>query len=320
MEPEASDSFPESMHKFAKLYGEFARDVMRIVDISVDDDVRQVTGPDYDPACAKRLYDHCSKTYLPLFLDIIYKKDDVFKNGIEFFPGVTFDDRWSDFDEQTRSSFWKYVQLVLIVLVDNHSKTALAHNPGTPGIGEMLDSAEVKEQFAKTVSCLQSVAEGRDASECEKKAIDDMCDMDALCDTKIGAIAREIAEETMGLMGESDSPDDAIGEMMKNPANLFSLVKNIGTKLEDKMASGELKQNELFEEAFAMMGKMKDMPGMPNMDEMIGALAKGKPPRPPGAKAKKRKTNVAQAAATQKLEAAKTAERLRKKLEERQLA
>lgn len=317
MDTDASGSFPDNMQKFAKLYGEFARDVMRVADVRVDDDVRRLVASDHDPACAKRLYDHCSTTYLPLFLDIIYKKDEIFKSGVEFFPGVTFDDRWGGFDEQTRASFWKYVQLVLIVLVDNHSKTALAQNQGAPGIGEMFDSAEVKEQFEKTVSCLQSVADTQGASEGEKKAIDGLCDMDALCETKIGAIAREIAEETMGSMGPADSPEEAIGEMMKNPASLFSLVKNIGTKLEDKMASGELKQNELFEEAFAMMGKMKDMPGMPNMDDMLGALAnaKGKPPQPTAKP--KRRANVAQAAATQKLEAAKTAERLRKKLEER---
>ena len=306
MDVDASGS-PDNTQKFAKLYGEFARDVARVADVGFDDDVRRLVSSDHDAACAKRLYDHCSTTYLPLFLDIIYKKEDIFKNGVEFFPGVTFDERWGGFDEKTRSSFWKYVQLVLIVLVDNHSKAALA-GEGAPGIGEMFESAEVKQQFEKTVSCLQDAADG--------EAIDGLCDMDALCETKIGAIAREIAEETMGSMGPADSPEDAIGEMMKNPETLFSLVKNIGTKLEDKMASGELKQNELFEEAFAMMGKMKDMPGMPNMDDMLGALANAnaKPPRPP---AKPKRANVAQAAAAQKLEAAKTAERLRKKLEER---
>ena len=42
----------------------------------------------------------------------------------------------------------------------------------------------------------------------------------------------------------------------------MGLVKNIGSKLDAKIKSGEIKESEILQEASALMEKMKEMPGM----------------------------------------------------------
>ena len=58
------------------------------------------------------------------------------------------------------------------------------------------------------------------------------------------------------------SQHDFMKNLFKNPTKILSIVKNIGSKLEEKFKSGEMKESELLEEAQEIMGKMKDMPGL----------------------------------------------------------
>jgi len=50
------------------------------------------------------------------------------------------------------------------------------------------------------------------------------------------------------------------------------LVQNVGSKLEERMKSGEINQTELMQEASEMMNKMKDIPGMGDMQSMLNKL------------------------------------------------
>ena len=53
----------------------------------------------------------------------------------------------------------------------------------------------------------------------------------------------------------------------------MNLVKNVGTKLDSKIKSGDIKESELMQEASELMNKMKDMPGMGNMEDMLNKMA-----------------------------------------------
>lgn len=99
---------------------------------------------------------------------------------------------------------------------------------------------------------------------------------------KIGLLAKEIAEEAskeLGIDAENLSPESQqsfMKDLFKNPTKLLKIVKKIGTKLEEKFKSGELKESELFEEAQSVLGKMKDMPGMKEMMSTMGLGSGGK--------------------------------------------
>jgi len=50
---------------------------------------------------------------------------------------------------------------------------------------------------------------------------------------------------------------------------LMGLVKNVGSKLDSKMKSGNLSESELLSEATDIMGKMNSMPGMKNIQDLF---------------------------------------------------
>jgi hypothetical protein len=102
---------------------------------------------------------------------------------------------------------------------------------------------------------------------------------------KIGKLAKEIAEETAkdvdfdmdfnGENGENVDFNNVFQKMFKNPGKLMSLVKNVGSKLDEKFKSGEIKESELMQEASDLLSKMKGMPGMNNLADMLNKMGMG---------------------------------------------
>jgi predicted phosphohydrolase len=98
--------------------------------------------------------------------------------------------------------------------------------------------------------------------------------------------------------------EEFMENIMKNPKKILSLVKDIGSKLEEKMKSGDVKQSELLEEATEIMEKIKDIPGLKQMMSKMGMSGNF------DFKAMANKME-------QTMKSAKTKERLNKKREER---
>lgn len=91
----------------------------------------------------------------------------------------------------------------------------------------------------------------------------------SMFDGKIGTLAKELAEEIsqdmQDILGEDGenikSTADVLKTMMKNPNKIKGLIKTVGDKLNQKISSGEISQEELMKEAGELIGKMKDMGG-----------------------------------------------------------
>ena len=102
---------------------------------------------------------------------------------------------------------------------------------------------------------------------------------------KIGKLAKEIAEETAKDVDFDMDFDESKGDgvnfqnvfqkMFKNPGKLMGLVKNVGSKLDQKFKSGEIKESELMQEASELLSKMKNMPGMNNLTDMLNKMGMG---------------------------------------------
>lgn len=217
--------------------------------------------------------------------------------------------------EQSKKTIWKYLQLVLFCVCNNVENKkdfgdanylfeAIDENELHEKIQQSMD--EMKNIFMNMDSCgneglngLNDFAESMfsDMSAAFADATDmsgapgglpDMMDAEKMKDHlsgimngKIGSLAKEIAEEASKELGidENDMDPEKQQEFMKtlfkNPTKLLGIVKNIGSKLEDKFKSGDLKQSELLEEAQEIMEKMKDMPGMKQMMSSLGMGAGG---------------------------------------------
>jgi len=103
-----------------------------------------------------------------------------------------------------------------------------------------------------------------------------------LFDGKIGQLAKEMAEEITdditGLLGEETgdirTTQDVLKKLMKDPSKMMNLIKSVGSKLNNKMKSGEISQEELMKEASELVGKMKGMGGADEFSDMFKNIAK----------------------------------------------
>ena len=106
--------------------------------------------------------------------------------------------------------------------------------------------------------------------------------LSGIMDGKIGNLAKEIAEEASNDLGfnvenlDEKGQQDFLKNLFKNPTKIMDIVKNIGSKLEAKFKSGEIKESELMEEAQGIMKKMETMPGMKEMMSSMGMNPGGK--------------------------------------------
>lgn len=149
---------------------------------------------------------------------------------------------------------------------------------GTPFDGTPFDETPFdKEEFKKTF----------DFDGMKPPNADELHEhLKGLFDGKIGGLAKELAEEIShdiehmfadesGGKANIKSTQDLLKHMMKNPKKMLDIMKNIGGKLEQKMKSGEISQEELMKEASELMGKMKGGEGMGQFGEMFKNIAKG---------------------------------------------
>jgi len=92
-------------------------------------------------------------------------------------------------------------------------------------------------------------------------------------------LAKEIAEETAANMNidmnNVTSINDVFSNLLKDPSKLTGMIKNVGSKLDEKIKSGDIKESELLEEASEMMKKMKTMPGMENIQSILSKMGLG---------------------------------------------
>tara|TARA_B110000037_G_scaffold171240_1_gene194335 strand:- start:1012 stop:1848 length:837 start_codon:yes stop_codon:yes gene_type:complete len=99
--------------------------------------------------------------------------------------------------------------------------------------------------------------------------IDAPFNMGMINDTKIGKLAQEISTQidmsTLNTDNISNMNDLFSGE---NNA-MGSIIQQVSSVMSEKMQSGELKQEELMTEAFAMMGNMQNNDMMNNMMNMM---------------------------------------------------
>jgi hypothetical protein len=268
------------------------------------------------------LQEYCKKVYPERFFDILYQNDDIFSDNdidTKFLPDIEFKTLWNfeGVSDNTKTTIWKYLQLItfsIITDIDNESSFG-----DTAKLFEAINEDSFKEKLEETLGNIQD-AFNNDSGE-QKINEEDLPNsndlhnhIQGMLNGKIGQLANEIAEETAKEldidMENTASANDVFSKIIKNPKKLMGLVKSIGSKLEDKIKSGEIKESELMTEASEMMKNMKNMPGMGNISQMMSSMGM------PGM-SKKTKLNMGamQSKLDENIRMAKTKERLREKIE-----
>lgn len=236
------------------------------------------------------LFDFCQKKFPPRFFDILYQNEEMFKEesdlDTEFLPKIHFKNLWQcDISDKTRETIWKYLQLISFSIVGTlENKEAFGD---TAKLFEAINADEFKSKLEETLSHMQNLFDSSANFGSENLGeglnMEDIPDptqihdhITGMLDGKLGQLAREIAEETAAELNmdfeNTTDMKDIFQKLIKNPTKLMGLVKNVGSKLDDKIKSGDLKETELIAEASEIMNKMKSMPGMGNIQSMLSKM------------------------------------------------
>ncbi len=230
------------------------------------------------------VFKHCLKVYPERFFDILYKNQDIFSEtsevNTEFLPGIVFKQLWdTDISENTREVIWKYLQLILFGVVG--SVDGADQFGDTAKLFEAINEDDLKLKMQEALEGMQKMFEQSENG--ENSDIPNLPNAEELhnhingmMEGKLGRLAMELAEETakdLNLdMDNVGSAQDVFQKLLKNPTKLMSMVQNVGSKLDAKIKSGEIKESEIISEGMEFLNKMKGMPGMENMQEMFSNM------------------------------------------------
>jgi hypothetical protein len=241
--------------------------------------------------------------YPKIFFHLLYENDILFKEPCFLLPNIDFRILMTDknLTDKSKRTIWKYLQLILFSVVENLNTNESFGESSK--IFEAVKEEDLHKKIAETMEGMKDfftdISENPGTDNFDPNNLKEH--LDGLMNGKIGNLAKEIAEEATASMGNQE---EFMENIMKNPKKILSLVKDIGSKLEDKLKKGDVKQSELLEEATEIMDKIKDIPGLKQMMSKMGMSGNF------DFKAMANKME-------QTMKAAKTKERMNKKREER---
>ena len=246
------------------------------------------------------LFEKCLAVYPERFFDILNQNVSIFssENNIDtfFLPGVDFkllfhSDGVSD---KTRESIWKYLQVVLLVIVKS-LQDKLDFGKAMNMFNE-LNVDDLQNQLEEVIENITTFFESsqekrKDSEESPEQPktnvpkLEELNDhLQGLFDGKIGKLAKELAEDMSSdlskELGEemegATSTKDILSKLMQNPGRMGNIVNSVKEKLTTKMEAGEISKEELMKEASEMMGKMKGLGeglgGLGGLGESLGGL------------------------------------------------
>jgi hypothetical protein len=242
------------------------------------------------------LFEHCKRVYPERFFDIIYQNDLIFSPDstvsnnvcVEFLPNTDFRMVWnlSDVTDTTKDHLWKHLQLVTFTILGSISRDTPSFGE-TARLFEAIDEDELRVKLEETMAGIHTLFENENNNNNNSNSNSNSTQESAgtgtepgpgipsaesihehlsgLLDGKIGALAKEIAEETVSELDIDISKESSVGgvfqKLIKNPSKFAGIIKKVGEKLDKKMKSGDIKESELFKEASEFMSKMKSSGG-----------------------------------------------------------
>jgi hypothetical protein len=220
------------------------------------------------------LYMYCVELYPKIFFELLYENATMFEEPRLLLPEIDFSILMKDekVTEKTKKTIWKYLQLLLFSVMEHvNSKDTIGD---TSKLFEAIHQDDLHKKISETMEEMKGLFDFSDVSGTSEPFDTEnlKSHLDGLMGGKIGALAKEIAGEATNELDGIENKEEFMKTLMKNPAKILDLVKNIGSKLEDKIKKGDLKESELLEEASQIMEKMQDIPGM---KEMMGKMGMG---------------------------------------------
>ena len=192
----------------------------------------------------KDLFVYCLKVYPERFFDILYQNEDIFKEesiaNVDFLPAVDFKILYfsEGISAQTQQTIWKYLQLILFMVIENVKDKSEFGN--TMNLFEGIDENELQEKMTEAMGGLEDFFKnlGKSTGENENENENENEETNHIPDFKE---AMKEGEELMDEMfkqfeSHSDFATDTSGNTrpndIPNPENIHAHLKGLfGGKL-----------------------------------------------------------------------------------------
>ena len=330
-----SESNTEIPEEFCKVCKDFVTDILTTFPEyqgTLHEGLIDILQDKNDTANVREVFDYVKAVYPERFFDLLYQNEDIYtddKINTKFLPNIEFADLWKqDISEKTKIIIWKYLQLILFSAVNNESDGKSFGD--TAKLFEAINEDELKNKLEETMEQMANIFDmsgnspfATDISNINPNDLPDPEELhshiNGMLQGNLGKLAAEITEETMKELNTDVSGADSVGDifqnLFKNPGKLMSMIKKVGSKLDTKLKSGELKESEIMQEAMDLMDKMEKMPGMANMKNMLNQMG-----MPGMGKNSKVNMSAMRGKLNQNMKGAKQRERMLRKLEQRKAA
>jgi hypothetical protein len=225
--------------------------------------------------------------------------DEVDKNLNKYntylLPDIDFKLLFNDnkISEKTRETLWNYLQIILFSIITN-IETENTFGEAAK-LFEAFDNEKLFEKFSNVFEDVKNLYNTSNIdndisnnlennifnnfnnfNNINNNSFDNLPEANEMYDHlksilngKIGQLATEFGEE---LYNELDLKDlensgakdinDIYKNLFKNPSKIFNVIEKMGTKLDEKIKSGELSQKEILEESTKMLGSLTNNPDM----------------------------------------------------------
>ena len=237
---------------FLKILKDFIVDLVgTFPELKGNETVHAIYSQEEAPESYQLVFDTMVAEFPKHMMDILAEKESMFETSCVFLPGVDFKTLWNEnITEKTKTILWKYLKLLLFAILGHMNL-----NDEFSTLLKDLDMQKTMDDMKQTFETTEPVHD----------------QFEGLMNGKLGSLAKEIAQETLGDVGEVEE----FQTMMKDPSKLFSLMHTVGDKLDKKIKAGDLKESELISEAADLFQKMKGMPGMKPFEAMFGKMNTG---------------------------------------------
>jgi len=264
------------------------------------------------------LYEYVLSVYPERFFDILYQKESIFildddnKINTFFLPNIDFKLLFNceGVSNNTRKVMWNYLQLILFTILGSVQDKSRFGDTGN--IFDTVNEKELLDKLTETMSNMSDFFQnmtGEDSNKEDSNKEDtnkEEPDSDTsentfkfekmsgmpniqeihehlkgLFDGKIGALAKELAEEITNdlssILGDEDMSDikstqDVMQKLLSNPSKISNLVKIISDKLSKKIDSGDISQEEMMKEATDVFSKVQGMGGMDQFKDIFKGM------------------------------------------------
>ena len=214
-----------------------------------------------DSSKSKELYKHSVKHITSHLIRILQQDTTLFAEdsdiSTEYIKGIVFKDLWyKNITDQTKNILWKYLQLFGMSIVNFEKDVSLFQDQDIGDLFKDIDEADFKNKLEETLENMKEFFDGKENSDISFNQEETKKNLDKIMNGKIGSLAKEIAKETLENMDGNVSEDTMFNSLLKNP---LGLIKNIEKTLETKMEKGDLKKEDLMEEAKDIMSQISNM-------------------------------------------------------------